>query len=171
MIRETSVKLLQSLRLFEIFLLNYCSAGVTEIYPILIQYRILAYLNTLPSSTLSSYITELYPILIHYRTIPYINTFPSYNQSKYITEQYPILIHCRSIFSHCIKSKQYLQAYILTAGVINSPRRNNYPRGGPGKKFKFFFSENSHIAENTLFHILIHCETIPYPYTLPKTLS
>ena len=28
----------------------------------------------------------------------------------------------------------------------------------------------SHSTKNTLFHILIHCETILYPYTLPKTL-
>ena len=29
----------------------------------------------------------------------------------------------------------------------------------------------SHSADNTLFHTLIHCETVPFPYTLPKTLS
>ena len=34
-----TVKFLQSLRLFEIFLLNYCSAGLTELYPILIHYQ------------------------------------------------------------------------------------------------------------------------------------
>ena len=41
--------------------------------------------------------------------------------------------------------------------------------GGPksGDKIR----KLSHSAENTLFHILIHYETIPYPHTLPKTLS
>ena len=29
----------------------------------------------------------------------------------------------------------------------------------------------SHSAENSQFHTLIDCQTIPYPYTLSKTLS
>ena len=53
------VKLLQSLRLFEIFLLNYCSARVTELYPILKQCETKPNLNTLPIYNESYYITEL----------------------------------------------------------------------------------------------------------------
>ena len=49
----STVKLLQSLRLFDIFLFNYCSAGVTELYPILIRYETDPYINTLPNQTLS----------------------------------------------------------------------------------------------------------------------
>ena len=51
--------------------------------------------------------------------------------------------------------------------------------GGCGltRKLKFVFEKTSqcrnlsHSAANNPFYILIHCETIPYPYTLPKTLS
>ena len=58
-------------------------------------------------------------------------------------------------------------------------RRKNYPAaraGGPKTREKNSHCQNCrtrnyHSAKNTLFHILIHCETIPYPYTLPKTLS
>ena len=49
----TTVKFLQSLRLFEIFLLNYCSAGVTELHYILILCETKHYLNTIPHYTLS----------------------------------------------------------------------------------------------------------------------
>ena len=56
-------KLLQSLRLFEIFLLYYCSAGVTKLYPFLKYCLTEPYLNTLPNKTLSKYITELFPML------------------------------------------------------------------------------------------------------------
>ena len=59
----------------------------------------------------------------------------------------------------------------LAAGVVVSPRRSNYPRGGPGQKSNFCFPKKSHSAENTLFHILIQCGTNPNLYTLPKTLS
>ena len=48
-----TVKLLQSVGLFEIFLLKYCSGGIIELYPILIYYRSIPYLNTLLNSTLS----------------------------------------------------------------------------------------------------------------------
>ena len=47
------VKLLQTLRLFESFLLNYCSPGVTELYPIFIHCETKPYLSILPSYTLS----------------------------------------------------------------------------------------------------------------------
>ena len=105
-----SIKLLQSLRLFEILLLYRFSAGVTEVYPILIRCETKPYLYTLSNYTLSLYIFELYPILIHYRTLPYLNTLLNSTLSSYITELYPILIHSRSIFSHCHKSKQYPRA-------------------------------------------------------------
>ena len=48
-----TVKLPQSLRLIEIFLLKYCSAGVTELNPLLIQHPTIPYLNPIPSYTLS----------------------------------------------------------------------------------------------------------------------
>ena len=89
--------LLQSLRLFDIFLLNYCSAGVTELCPILVLCDAKPYLNTLPNKTLSSYITGLFPILMPYRSIPYLSTIPKYNQSFYLTKLYPILILYRTI--------------------------------------------------------------------------
>ena len=45
-------------------------------------------------------------------------------------------------------------------------------RGWAEKSKKISQRQNmSHSADNTLILILIHCETIPYPYTLPKTLS
>ena len=47
-----SVKLLQSLRLLDIFLLEYCSAGVSELYFILIHYRTIPYLKTIPKYAL-----------------------------------------------------------------------------------------------------------------------
>ena len=57
-------------------------------------------------------------------------------------------------------------------GKIIPRRRNNYPgRSRVVQKFEKKCPKPSHSTENTLFHILIHCETIPYPYTLPKTLS
>ena len=62
--------------------LNYCSAGVTGVDPIFLNYRSMSYLNTLPKYTLSWNNTELYPILIHYW----------------------------NIFSHSIKSQRYLPA-------------------------------------------------------------
>ena len=69
-----TLKLLQSIRLSGIFLLKYCSAGVTDLYSLLIHYPTIPYLNILPKYTLSQYINELYPILIQYRPIPYSNT-------------------------------------------------------------------------------------------------
>ena len=48
---------------------------------------------------------------------------------------------------------------MLSAGVILKPRRNDYPRRGPGKKFKKIFSKKSHLAEN--------CRTVPrIPYPI-----
>ena len=53
----------------------------------LIHYRTIPYLNTLPNYNQTYYITgvypilidyELHPILIHYRTTPYFNTLPKY---------------------------------------------------------------------------------------------
>ena len=75
-----TVKLLQSPRLFEILLLKYCSAGVTEVYPNLIPYPTIPYLN-ISKFTLSQYITDLYPIPIHYQIKPYLNTLPNYTRS------------------------------------------------------------------------------------------
>ena len=77
----TTVKFLQSLFLFEIFLLNYCSAGVIELQYILIHCETKHYLNTKPHYTLSKYITELKAILVRYRTIPHPYTLPSYTPS------------------------------------------------------------------------------------------
>ena len=67
------VKFLQSSHLFGVFRLSYCSAGVTEPYPILILCETKPYLNTFSNYTLSQYNTELYPIFINYRPIPYLN--------------------------------------------------------------------------------------------------
>ena len=77
---------------------------------------------------------ELYPILLHWNKVHPI--------LKHWVELYPILIHCQSISSHCIKSKQYPQTWKLTAGVNISPRRNNYPRGQPGKSSESFFKKS-----------------------------
>ena len=104
----------------------------------------------------------MYPILIPDRYITNLNTLPNFTISWNITILYPILIHCRSVFSHCVQSKQYPQAKNLIAGVLIRPRRNNYPRGGPGKKLQKFFSKNSRSAEIesiTQLPILIHCRT------------
>ena len=49
----------------------------------------------------------------------------------------------RSIFSHCIRSKQYRKAEKLTAGVIISPRRNIYPGGALEKSSKKFLEKFS----------------------------
>ena len=49
----STFKLLQSLQIFESILLKYYSAGVTELYPILIPYRIIPCLNISPNYTLS----------------------------------------------------------------------------------------------------------------------
>ena len=68
--------------------------------------------------------------------------------------------------------KKYPAAEKLSSGLKFVRRRNNYP--GPvqvGQKFEKKIPKLSHSAENTLFPILIPCEAIPYPYTLPKTLS
>ena len=48
-----TVKLLQVLHLFETFLLNHCSAGVTETNPILIHYQTISYTNLIPNFNLS----------------------------------------------------------------------------------------------------------------------
>ena len=60
----------------------------------------------------------------------------------------------------------------------NYPAAENYPgRARMGQNFEKKIEKISQLrklsqrAGNTLFHILIHCETIPYPFTLPKTLS
>ena len=68
--------------------------------------------------------------------------------------------------------KIYPAAEKLTEGVKFNRRRHNYPRrGAGGQKIFKKIRKLSRSAEITLFHILIHCETIPYPNTLPKTLS
>ena len=61
-------------------------------------------------------ITKPNPILIHDQTIPYLNTLPNYTLSLYITE-----------LSFQIALSQNSR-HILSAGVIISPCRNNYPR-------------------------------------------
>ena len=53
------VKLLQTLSLIECFPLNYCSAGLTELYPIFIHCETKPYMNTLPNYTLSQNITKV----------------------------------------------------------------------------------------------------------------
>ena len=77
----TTVKFLHSLRLFEIFLLNYCSASVTELHHVLIHFQTKHYLNTIPHYTLSYYITVLKAILMYYRIIPHVNALLSYTLS------------------------------------------------------------------------------------------
>ena len=66
----------------------------------------------------------------------------------------------------------------LSGGVKNYPGQNIYKgasadgkAGADGTKIRKKIRKLSDSAENTLFPILRHCETIPYPYTLPKTLS
>ena len=67
---------------------------------------------------------------------------------------------------------------ILLGGKIIR-RRKNYvaaeylsSAGGPKNRKKISQCRKlSQSAENTVFHILIHCETIPYPDTFPKLLS
>ena len=86
-----SVKFVQALTLFETLLLNYCSAGVTELYPIFIHCETKPYLYTFSNFTLSNYNTELYPILIHwaylyaillhYQVFSYFITLPNYTLS------------------------------------------------------------------------------------------
>ena len=95
-------------------------------------------------TSISDFAAELlYPDSKHYRNILYKNTLPNYTPSYYITELYAILIHWRSIFSHCIKSQQYPQAWKLTTCVIISPRRNNYPPGwGCKRKISTIFFQN-----------------------------
>ena len=90
-----TVKLLQSLRSFEFFLLSYCSAGVSEVYSILIHCRSLPHLKTLSRTipdkhTLNwttSYLihwAKLHPILIHSR---------SHTLLSYIAQIYTFSIH------------------------------------------------------------------------------
>ena len=43
--------------------------------------------------------------------------------------------------------------------------------GAVGPKKISQYRKLSHSAEKTLFHNLIHCETISYPYTLPKNTN
>ena len=72
------------------------------------------------------------------------------------------------MFSYCIKSKQYPQAFKLTAGVLISPRRNNYTRGGPGKKSKKFSRKSLTVPKN-----VAQCrkQVISYLYTLKRTIA
>ena len=63
-------------------------------------------------------------------------------------------------------------------GVKNIRRRNSYAAaeqrsraGAGGPKNRKKIRNLSHTAKNTLLHILIHCGTIPYLYTIPKTRS
>ena len=76
---------------------------------------------------------------------------------------------------HSTSAHTILLGEKLSGGVKIMLRRNNYPgRARVGQKIEkkiLQCRKLSHTAENTLFHILIHCETIPYPYSLPKTLS
>ena len=94
-----TVKLLQSLRSFEIVLLYYCSAGVTDLYPISTPCVTEPNLNTLPNRTLSHYINERFLIFMPYGTMPYLITLRNYNLSYYITELYAILILHQTITS------------------------------------------------------------------------
>ena len=81
-----SVKFLQCLRMSQIFPLNYCFAGATQLYLLLIHCETKPYLNTLPKQNPSWYIIELYTILIHYRSKPYPNTLSTYTLSQNITK-------------------------------------------------------------------------------------
>ena len=80
---------------------------------------------------------------MHYRTIPYLNTLPKY------------------LFTwHSVTT--------VSAGVIFSPRRNNYPRGGPGNR-----SKNCSGKSLTVPKIVAQCpkRVIPYLYTLNRTIA
>ena len=93
-----SVRLLHFWRWIELFLLNYCSTGVTVLYRILIHCETKPYLNTFSNFTISLYITELHLILIQYRTISYPTTLPNSTLSSYITELYLFLIHWAELY-------------------------------------------------------------------------
>ena len=93
--------------------------------------RTIPHLITLPNYTPSYYITELYPILKLYRTISYLNTLP-----KYLFTWYSVTA--------------------VSAGVIVSPRRNNYPHGWVCKKKNFFFRKNL-----TVLKIVAQCRNHP----------
>ena len=80
---------------------------------------------------------------MHYRTIPYLNTLPKY------------------LFTwHSVTT--------VSTGVIFSPRRNNYPRGGPGNR-----SKNCSRKSLTVPKIVAQCpkRVIPYLYTLNRTIA
>ena len=119
----------------------------------LIHYSIIPYLNLLLNYTQSQNTTEVYPVLVHwtelypmlvqYRTKPYLNTLPKY-------------------LFHGIQSKQFPQAWKITADVRFSRRRINYPRGGFEEKLKRIFSKKFHSAGNesiTQLPILIQSRT------------
>ena len=60
----------------------------------------------------------------------------------------------------------------LSGGVKNYPAADYLAgRERVGQKFEKKIREPSHSPEITLLQFLVHCETLPYPYTLTKTLS
>ena len=69
-----------------------------------------------------------------------------------------------------MKSQLKPQTYNLTAGVIISLRRNNYPQGLQEKK-QFFSQKKSHSAENEpTLYLNTLSRTIPYLITLNRTI-
>ena len=63
------------------------------------------------------------------------------------------------------RRKNYPVAQKLCGGETIIPGGRRWPKSS--KKSPKIAAQ----CRKSLFHILIHCETIPYPYTLPKTLS
>ena len=148
------------------------------------HFRSILYVITLPKYTLSWYYAEIYPILLPYWTLPFLNTLPNHTLTYYMTELNPISIHCRSVFSHSIKSQQYPQVLELTADVIITPLLNIYTPG-PWKKVQKTFLEKvsqcrkwvSHptpypyTLQNPIAYNNIIPITIPYLNTLPNALG
>ena len=66
--------------------------------------------------------------------------------------------------------KNYPAAAKICAGRIIIRRRNNYPAAGAGGP-EIRKKNPKIVAQCRKYPFVIHCETIPYPYTLPKTLS
>ena len=68
-------------------------------------------------------------MLIHYRTIPYLDTLPSYTLSQFITELYPTQYITELNFQQTLWHNSFHKRHKTSAGVINSPHRNNFSAG------------------------------------------
>ena len=83
----------------------------------LLHYRATPHLKTISIYSVSYYITDLYPILLNYRNITYLNALPNNLIFPYIAAHYTILKICRTIlvltqcptvFPPNFRSQQYL---------------------------------------------------------------